>query len=74
MGIKLFFMMLGGHIQCISEEISFIELCLTFSANIGWIIWFIHTPIARAVPDLGAVREGPYVNGKLRATGRATKF
>ena len=38
LGIKLFFMMLGGHIQCISEEISFIELCLTFSANIGWII------------------------------------
>ena len=37
LGIKLFFMMLGGHIQCISEEISFIELCLTFSANIGWI-------------------------------------
>ena len=33
-----------------------------------------NTPIARAVPDLGAVREGPYVNGKLRATGRATKF
>ena len=36
--------------------------------------WTIVTPIARAVPDLGAVREGPYVNGKLRATGRATKF
>ena len=34
----------------------------------------LFTPIARAVPDLGAVREGPYVNGKLRATGRATKF
>ena len=32
------------------------------------------TPIARAVLDLGAVREGPYVNGKPRATGRATKF
>ena len=24
----------------------------------------ILTPIARAVLDLGAVREGPYVNGK----------
>ena len=34
----------------------------------------INTPIARAVLDLGAVREGPYVNGKPRATGRATKF
>ena len=31
-------MMLGGHIQCISEEISFIELCLTFSAII-YIYW-----------------------------------
>ena len=30
--------MLGGHIQCISEEISFIELCLTFSAII-YIYW-----------------------------------
>ena len=38
LGIKLFFMMLGGHIQCISEEISFIELCLTFSAII-YIYW-----------------------------------
>ena len=34
----------------------------------------LNTPIARAVLDLGAVREGPYVNGKPRATGRATKF
>ena len=32
-------MMLGGHIQCISEEISFIELCLTFSAIIYIIYW-----------------------------------
>ena len=32
------------------------------------------TPIARAVLDSRAVREGPYVNGKPRATGRATKF
>ena len=30
--------MLGDHIQCISEEISFIGFCLTFSAIIGWII------------------------------------
>ena len=30
-------MMLGDHIQCISEEISFIGFCLTFSAIIGWI-------------------------------------
>ena len=37
-------------------------------------IRLINTPIARAVLDLGAVREGPYVNGKPRATGRATKF
>ena len=33
-----------------------------------------NTPIARAVLDSRAVREGPYVNGKPRATGRATKF
>ena len=38
LGIQLFFMMLGDHIQCISEEISFIGFCLTFSAIIGWII------------------------------------
>ena len=31
-------MMLGDHIQCISEEISFIGFCLTFSAIIGWIM------------------------------------
>ena len=40
LGITLFFMMLGDHIQCISEEISFIGpigFCLTFSAIIGWI-------------------------------------
>ena len=30
-----FFMILGGHIQCISEEISFIEFCITFTAIIG---------------------------------------
>ena len=41
LGIQLFFMMLGDHIQCISEEISFIGFCLTFSAIIGWIIIII---------------------------------
>ena len=35
--------MLGGHIQCISEEISFIELCLTFSAII-YIYWLDYGP------------------------------
>ena len=38
LGIQLFLMMLGDHIQCISEEISFIGFCLTFSEIIGWII------------------------------------
>ena len=33
-GHSTFFMMLGDHIQCISEEISFIGFCLTFSAII----------------------------------------
>ena len=28
----VFFMMLGDHIQCISEEISFKELCVTLRA------------------------------------------
>ena len=44
LGIKLFFMMLGGHIQCISEEISFIELCLTFSAII-YIYWLDYSAL-----------------------------
>ena len=54
LGIKLFFMMLGGHIQCISEEISFIELCLTFSANIGWIIrtYYCNTVFAHSTSQL----------------------
>ena len=44
-------------------------------SNIHNITWkSIFTPIARAILDLGAVREGPYVIGKPRATGRATKF
>ena len=44
------------------------------SAYVPTSLVLLNTPIARAVLDSRAVREGPYVNGKPRATGRATKF
>ena len=47
---NFFFMMLGDHIQCISEEISFIGFCLTFSAIIGWIKNKIITATLLPVP------------------------
>ena len=49
-------------------------MVLTVNAVQCSVFNLISTPIARAVLDSRAVREGPYVNGKPRATGRATKF
>ena len=73
--------MLGGHIQCISEEISFIELCLTFSAII-YIYWLdymkkadIHELLEKMGGDLYSDNTGNCVRaaiqkGFIKITGR----